>query len=397
MWSLRVLYVLLFIAVFANFLANDKPLYAVVAGETQFPVFRDLGMSLGVVEKDGNFLRTQWKSLEYESVIYPPIPYSSTGIDFKNARYKSPFDEQNVPSFRFRHHLGTDRLGRDVTAGMIYGTRTALLVGILAMSVAGFIGIFFGVLSGWYGDDRFKTTRARVLMNILAILPAWFYAFSVRSFAIAETENPLWEIGLSLLILIAVFALFNLLARALEKINVFKKSVTVPVDLLVMRFIEVMNSIPALLLLLAATAVLTKQSIITTMLIIGLIAWTSIARFTRAELLRIRNLEYIESARALGLSDLKIIWRHALPNALTPILITLAFGIAGAVLLESTLSFLGLGAGADEMTWGQILKNARDYFSAWWLAVFPGTAIFITVTAFNLIGEGLTDALEGRE
>lgn len=397
MWSLRVLYVLLFIAVFANFLANDKPLYAVVAGETQFPVFRDLGMSLGVVEKDGNFLRTQWKSLDYASVIYPPIPYSSTGIDFKNARYKSPFDEQNVPSFRFRHHLGTDRLGRDVTAGMIYGTRTALLVGILAMSVAGFIGIFFGVLSGWYGDDRFKTTRARVLMNILAILPAWFYAFSVRSFAIAETENPLWEIGLSLLILIAVFALFNLLARTLEKINVFKKSVTVPVDLLVMRFIEVMNSIPALLLLLAATAVLTKQSIITTMLIIGLIAWTSIARFTRAELLRIRNLEYIESARALGLSDLKIIWRHALPNALTPILITLAFGIAGAVLLESTLSFLGLGAGADEMTWGQILKNARDYFSAWWLAVFPGTAIFITVTAFNLIGEGLTDALEGRE
>ncbi len=393
-WSLRFLYFLVFIALFANVLANDKPLYCKTAENTQFPVFREMGIKLGLLKSDGKFLLTKWKNQEFESAIWPLIPYSSTATDFKNGKYKSPFDAQDVPSFRWRHHFGTDQVGRDVASGMIHGTRTALLVGLIAMLVASIIGIFFGILAGWFGDKDFKMSRIRLLMSLLAIFPALFYGFSTRSFIVSESENSGVEALISFAIFIGIFILFNLLAKPLERFSVLNKLICIPLDLLIMRLIEVLNSIPALLLLLASVAVLTKQSILTTMVIIGLIAWTSIARFLRAELMRIKKLEYIEAARALGLSNRQIIWRHALPNALTPVLITIAFGIAGAILLEASLSFLGIGASADDMTWGRILRSSRDYFSAWWLAVFPGAAIFLTVTVFNLIGEGLTDALD---
>ena len=393
-WSLRFLYFLVFIALFANIIANDKPLYCKNEKGTQFPVFREMGINLGLLKSDGKFLITKWKNQKFDSAIWPLIPYSPNDTDFKNGKYKGPFDEQDVPSFRWRHHFGTDQVGRDVASGMIHGTRTALFVGLIAMLVASIIGIFIGTLAGWFGDKEFKISRIRLIMNVLAIFPAFFYGFSTRSFIISESENPGVETLISVAIFIGIFVLFNLFANFFERIFTSKKQVTIPLDLLIMRFIEVMNSIPALLLLLASVAVLTKQSILTTMIIIGLIRWTGIARFLRAELMRIRKLEYIEAARALGLSNRQIIWRHALPNALTPVLITIAFGIAGAILLESTLSFLGIGTGANDMTWGRILRSSRDYFSAWWLAIFPGTAIFLTVTVFNLIGEGLTDALD---
>ena len=133
------------------------------------------------------------------------------------------------------------------------------------------------------------------------------------------------------------------------------------------------------------------------MAIIGFTSWTGIARFIRAEMLRIRSLEYIEAAHALGFSEWRVIMRHAIPNALSPVMITIAFGIAAAILIESTLSFLGVGVSPETVTWGSLLAAARQSSSAWWLAVFPGCAIFITVTIFNLIGEGLTDALDPRQ
>jgi peptide/nickel transport system permease protein len=114
-------------------------------------------------------------------------------------------------------------------------------------------------------------------------------------------------------------------------------------------------------------------------------------------LLRIRGLDYIEAANALGFSEFRILFRHALPNALSPVLIALAFGIASAILTESLLSFLGIGVPAELITWGSMLSMARETPGAWWVALFPGFAIFITVTVYNLIGEGLTDALDPRQ
>ena len=139
-----------------------------------------------------------------------------------------------------------------------------------------------------------------------------------------------------------------------------------------------------------------KPSLLIVMVVIGLTSWTGIARFIRGELLRVRNLEYIEAANALGFPEFRTLFKHAIPNALSPVLIAIAFGIAAAILIESTLSFLGIGVPPEILTWGALLSSARQSPTAWWLAIFPGAAIFLTVTIYNLVGEGLTDALDPR-
>jgi peptide/nickel transport system permease protein len=133
------------------------------------------------------------------------------------------------------------------------------------------------------------------------------------------------------------------------------------------------------------------------MIIIGLTGWTQVARLTRAEFLRVKNEDYIKAARALGYSDFRTIFRHVLPNTLTPVLVTATFGVAQAILVESGLSFLGFGAPPEQATWGALLSSARDILpGGWWLTLFPGFAIFVTVTVYNLVGEGLRDALDPR-
>jgi peptide/nickel transport system permease protein len=133
------------------------------------------------------------------------------------------------------------------------------------------------------------------------------------------------------------------------------------------------------------------------MAVIGFTSWTGISSFIRAELLKVRNLEFIEAAEALGYSKWRILFKHAIPNALSPVLIAIAFGIASAILVESFLSFIGLGIPPEVLTWGKLLALSRGGKSQLWVAIFPGLAIFLTVTVFNLIGEGLTDALDPRQ
>lgn len=394
-WSLRILYVLAFIAITADFIANEKPIYCKLDGETHFPVLRSYLIGLGLDSWEARFFQYGWHEHDYESVIWPLIPYSAGTMDRKNNNFVSPLETQDVPSWRFRHWLGTDQLGRDIAAGMVSGTRTAMIVGMVSMSIATLIGVFFGALAGYFGDDRLRVSRARLWLNLLAFFLAYFYAVSARAYALQEGhfgKEALISIGIAL----GIFLLLNLLATLLKRAPALGRAITLPMDLIVMRLIEVMNSIPALLLILSVVAIIESQSIIYIMAIIGLIRWTGIARFIRAELLRVRSLEYIEAAQALGYSKWRVIFRHAIPNALTPVLITIAFGIASAILLEAFLSFLGIGVPAEQVTWGSMLNLARSQFSAWWLAIFPGVAIFVTVTIFNLLGEGLADALDPR-
>ena len=204
------------------------------------------------------------------------------------------------------------------------------------------------------------------------------------------------QLIISLLIFFVMMYIANWLTKFLKTIPYFKKKINIPIDIIISRTIEIMVSIPTLFLIISIAAIVTKPSLYITMVIIGLTSWTGIARFIRAELLRVRNLEYIEAAHALGFSEGRTLLRHAIPNALSPVLIAVAFGIATAILIESTLSFLGIGVPTETITWGSLLSSARQSPTAWWLAIFPGLAIFITVTIFNLVGEGLTDALDPR-
>ncbi len=395
-WSLRALYVLLFVALFADFLANEKPIYCKIEGKTYFPILKQYAVNVGWSHWDARFAIADWRELKYEAVIFAPIPYSATTIDRKNMSYASPTKKQNITSNRFRHWLGTDGIGRDVLAGMIAGTRTAMLVGVISMAIATVIGIFFGAIAGYFGDDKLKISRIRLILNLIGVFFGVFYGFIVRSYQFSEGSFGV-EIFKSVSIFIGIMLVANGLASILKRLSILRKKITIPADLLVMRFAEIINSIPALLLILSVVAVIRKPSILYVMAIIGLIRWTSIARFVRAELLKIRSLSYIEAARAMGFSNWRIITRHALPNALTPVLIAVAFGIASAILLEAFLSFLGVGVATDQITWGSLLNLSRQSISAWWLAVFPGLAIFFTVTIFNLLGEGLTDALNPKK
>ncbi|HEX5130996.1 MAG TPA: ABC transporter permease [Candidatus Krumholzibacteria bacterium] len=167
------------------------------------------------------------------------------------------------------------------------------------------------------------------------------------------------------------------------------------VDVLISRLIEIVICFPFLFLILAVIAFL-PPSIYNTMIVIGITRWTDIARYTRAEFMRLKGQEFAEAARALGASDRKIIFRHILPNSLAPVLVTATFGIANAILIEAALSFLGLGTQPPTPSWGGVLASAREQDFAWWLTTYPGLAIFISVTAYNLLGEGLRDASDPR-
>jgi peptide/nickel transport system permease protein len=166
-------------------------------------------------------------------------------------------------------------------------------------------------------------------------------------------------------------------------------------DMFLQRVIEIMMTIPTFFLIITVVAFYPSGGIWLIMVIIGLTSWPGVARFTRAEFLKVRNMDYVTAAEALGFSNMRTIFKHVLPNAIAPVLVISAFGIASAILTESALSFLGFGS-ASTVSWGSILSVARGATYAWWMAVFPGTAIFITVTVYNLLGEGLRDALDPR-
>jgi len=169
------------------------------------------------------------------------------------------------------------------------------------------------------------------------------------------------------------------------------------VDFVLSRFIEIVMCFPTFLLILTIVAFLEQRSILNIMVVIGLTSWTGVARLVRGEVLRQKEMDYVSAARALGMGDARIIFRHVLPNAMAPVLVSATFGVAGAILTESGLSFLGLGVQMPTPSWGQLLNEARDGVGTyWWLTVWPGVLIFFAVTIYNLVGEGLRDALDPR-
>ena len=169
-------------------------------------------------------------------------------------------------------------------------------------------------------------------------------------------------------------------------------------DIGVCRFIEVMDCFPPLLLILVAISLFESQNnMFYIMAVIGLTSWTSLARLVRGEFLRLGSQPFSQAARALGANDFRVIVRHLFPNALGPILVSSTFGVASAILIESSLSFLGFGMQAPTPSWGDILSDANRYIDfAWWLAFFPGLAILITIMSYNFVGEGLRDAVDPR-
>jgi peptide/nickel transport system permease protein len=168
------------------------------------------------------------------------------------------------------------------------------------------------------------------------------------------------------------------------------------VDSVIMRFVDIMLCFPTFFLILAVIAFL-EPSIWNIMIIIGLTGWMGVTRLVRADFITLRERDFVKAAQAIGASDMRIIFLHILPNSMASILVAATLGIAGAILTESALSFLGIGVQPPTPSWGNILTAGKDNIDiAWWLSLYPGLAILITVVGYNLLGEGIRDLLDPR-
>jgi peptide/nickel transport system permease protein len=168
------------------------------------------------------------------------------------------------------------------------------------------------------------------------------------------------------------------------------------VDLVVSRLIELGLTFPTFFLILVVMALLDRASVPVLILVLGLTRWTDVARLVRAEALRLRELDFVTAARAAGAGNLRIIWRHILPHATGPVLVSATFGVGGAIVAETALSFLGFGTPPPTASWGEVLAQGFEFQNRWWLVLCPGALLFVTVTSLNLVGEGLRDRLGGR-
>ena len=353
-------------AIFAPFLANDKPYIIRIGGELHFPLFRNLkaddysvflaaivGITLlslirrnrrqvepsvrsavmarqviigTIVLVTGIVLlfslvpakldATNYKELvtsgKATGAVFPPIPY---GYD------RTDISVREQPPSR-QHWLGTDDVGSDVLSRLVHGSRISLSVGFVAVGISSIIGVMIGSLLGYFGGK---------------------------------------------------------------------------IDFLGMRIVEIMMAIPTFFLIITIVAFF-PRSLLNIMIIIGITSWTGDARFIRAEFFKLRNQDFVQAARALGLPLRSVLFRHMLPNGIAPVLINATFGVAGAIFIEAALSFLGFGVAPPTPSWGQMLSLGVSTTGRflWWLTVFPGLAIFFTVLTYNLVGEGLRDAIDPR-
>jgi peptide/nickel transport system permease protein len=280
--------------------------------------------------------------------------------------------------------FGTDDLGRDVFARMMQGAWVSLTVGFVAVGIAVCIGIVVGGLAGYYGHHRF--TLGRVLLFLLV----------TGAITTASLQHHL-AAALFLLPSVIIF----MAERQVENGSSGKSTTlfrfrTLSVDTIIMRFVDIMLCFPSFFLILTVVAIL-PASIYNIMIVIGLTSWMGTARFVRAEFLSLREQDFVTAARALGIGDLRIIFRHMIPNAVAPVLVSATIGIATAILTEAGLSFLGFGVPPPHATWGNILADGKRFlFDAPWLTFIPGIAILVVVLSFNLFGEGLRDIMNPR-
>ena len=306
-------------------------------------------------------------------------PFSKPNLDL--------LEPDQVPTLNF-YLMGTDDLGRDVFSRMLQGAWVSLTVGFVAVGISVLIGIFMGGIAGYFGQHYIKIDQ--ILWTLFLVSGTGLVILGVT------------RLGTALLLLCLAYIVYAVLTRhrSRKKANPVWRSVfhinAVSVDSLIMRFVDIMLCFPSFFLILTVVAIL-PASIYNIMIVIGLTSWMGTTRFVRAEFLSLREQDFVAAAKALGIGNLRIIFRHMMPNAVAPVLVSATIGIASAILTEAGLSFLGFGVPPPHATWGNILSDGKNFiFDAPWLTFIPGITILIVVLSFNLFGEGLRDVLNPK-
>lgn len=405
----RYVYVLcayFLVALLAPFLANDKPLFCLYKGQWLFPAVsskNSLVINNASSEVINYNMGNSWKSLPADVMIFAPCAYSPNTIDAENAPKKSPFATQLMMGknndlttlpLKYRHWLGTTQNGTDVLSNIIHGTKVAMCIGFFSMLLTGVIGFLMGAFAGYFQNNTIHIGLTQLLFFIPSIVLAWFYAFSVQELSFIENVslgglNLVVQLLKSFFIVVFVICSIQWLCFKIDQKIKWNKYFYFSVDTFISKVIEILNSIPSLLLIVTISSLI-KPSTVLLISIIGFLGWTGIARIMRAEFLKAKQLDYVTSARAIGLSHFSIIFKHIMPNVLPSLFIQLVFVMAGSIILESSLSFIGIGTPIETASWGRLLNEARNNLDAWWLHAFPGLSLLLLTICFYKLGSHLS-------
>lgn len=353
-----------FVGLFNAFIANSKPIVAKNNAGVVFPAMADFMGDLGF-KTDDNYNR----QAQYAWAVHPPIPYHAKDIDVSHSGFKSP--SQCIKGSG--HYLGTDEVGRDVAAGIVRGCYTSFRIGIFGTLLCALIGIFIGLCMAYYGN-RIKLNLLEVVTSLLFIVLAFFYI-------IFPLQDTVFNAIIVLLLFVIALGSHYVLGR-------FKiKKYDMPFDKGMMGLIELRRSMPTLILVLVLFPIFSQPSINNVIFVIAILGWTNFARHARSESLSIKNRPFVTVAQMMGAGFLHIGWKHLLPNIATTMLVIASMNFASNILLESTLSFLGMGLPPEEVSWGSMLSVGRKNYFAWWMVLYPGIALFILVYCINKLAD----------
>lgn len=318
-FSLWVFLAMLLLSTFAELVSNDRPLVARYNGELFFPLFKNQAET----RFGGDFgTATDWKDPVIRERFDQPGNWAFFTFNPHSARSSNPFEKIPSPALpNPQNWLGTDGLGQDMLARLLYGFRVSIWFALALTVVGTLIGIAAGALQGYFGGR---------------------------------------------------------------------------IDLILQRFMEIWGAVPELYLLIIFASIF-EPSLLLLLVLLSLWGWMGLSDYVRAEFLRNRNLEFVKAARALGLSNAQIIWRHVLPNSLTPVITFLPFRMSGAIVALTSLDFLGLGVPASVPSLGDLLRQGKENLDAWWI-IFPTFMLLVlTMLVLTFIGDALRDAFDTRK
>lgn len=362
----------LVIGIIGPLFTSTAPWKIELNGEIRYPAMRYYFHDLGFGNLPLGWSTMEWKALQgkkQENLI----PFDANYIDLGTVGGVAPLNDP-------KHILGTDLLGRDVLAGMISGAFVSLKIAFFSVFLALIFAFIISTMTTYYGNRRLKMNGLQSMFFSFLLIFCYYYTFIAFS-----------PIEVSLLIKVFQFIFFFgfcTLSLSISK-NVFNfkrlKKHYIPLDSIGLKIYEIFQSIPKLILLLLLVGLSSKNNITLLILIISLLLWPIFYRYIRIEFLREKSKDSFQVLQNLGYPDRRIILYHFIPKSISAISTTLIFAIGSIILLEATLSFLGIGLPNDVITWGKILVQARIRIDAWWLGLFPGILIFLVLYSIGVI------------